>query len=213
MPSRHHALSMRTSLRIVGLAGSLRPDSHTRKAVLHALSGANQHGVETELIDLAGLPLSDAREDESTYPPEVTRLREKLRAAHGIILGTPEYHGGYSGVLKNALDLCGFKEFEGKVVGLVAVSGGAFGGLHPMGSLRGVCRSLHAWVVPEEAAVPHADRAFDEKGNPVEPRTSKRLQAVGREVARFAFLRTNPRVNEFLECWETAVENPGAKGR
>ena len=57
------------------------------------------------------------------YPPGVGKLREEVRAAEGIILGTPEYHGGFSGVLKNALDLMGFDEFEGKMMGLVGVSG------------------------------------------------------------------------------------------
>jgi len=56
-------------------------------------------------------------------------LREEVKQAHGIILGTPEYLGSYSGVLKNALDLMGFEEFEGKMLGLLGVSGGAMGRL------------------------------------------------------------------------------------
>jgi NAD(P)H-dependent FMN reductase len=52
-----------------------------------------------------GLNFCDGKEDEGTYPSGVGKLREEVRAAQGIILGTPEYHGGFSGVLKNALDL------------------------------------------------------------------------------------------------------------
>lgn len=202
-------------IRIAGLVGSLRTGSHTRNAVAQALKGARQRGVQTELIDLASydLPLCDAREDEATYPADVERLRKAIQGAHGLVIGTPEYHGSFSGVVKNALDLCGFDEFEGKVVGLVAVSGGAFGGLHAMGALRGVCRSLHAWVIPDEAAVPRVAKAFGPDGAPTDPKLASRLEQVGFQVARFAFMRNSPQVKEFVECWESAAENPGAEGR
>jgi multimeric flavodoxin WrbA len=91
-------------------------------------------------------------------------LREEVKHAEGIILGTPEYHGGYSGVLKNALDLMGFEEFEGKMLGLVGVSGGAMGAFGAMNSLREVGRALHAWVVPDQASIPQAWQEFDETG-------------------------------------------------
>ena len=97
----------------------------------------------------------DGKDDESGYPKDVFRLREEVKHAEGIILGTPEYHGGYSGVLKNALDLMGFEEFEGKMLGLVGVSGG---------TLREVGRALHACVVPEQASIPQAWQEFDETG-------------------------------------------------
>jgi NAD(P)H-dependent FMN reductase len=54
----------------------------------------------------------------------VAPAKRWLALATGIIIGTAEYHGGYSGVLKNALDLMGFAEFEGKTIGLLGVSGG-----------------------------------------------------------------------------------------
>lgn len=203
------------TIRIVGIPGSLREGSHTRQAVAHALEGAKQHGVEAELIDLRAfeLPFCDGRDDESAYPPGVEMLRKKLQGAHGFVLGTPEYHGSFTGVLKNALDLCGFDEFEGKVVGLVAVSGGAFGGLTAMHSLRGICRSLHAWVIPEEAAVPRAGSSFGPDGKVTDPKAVKRLQEVGAQVARFAYLRTSPQVQEFLAAWEAAQPNPGGPDR
>jgi NAD(P)H-dependent FMN reductase len=203
------------AIRILGIPGSLREGSHTRQAVAQALQGARQGGVETELLDLRSyeLPLCDGRSDESTYPPGVERFRQKLRSADGYVIGTPEYHGSFSGVLKNALDLCGFEEFEGKVVGLVSVSGGAFGGLAGMGALRGICRSLHAWVIPEEAAVPRAGSGFTADGKLTDAKTVKRLEQVGAEVARFAFLRTSPQVKEFLAAWESAQPNPGGPER
>lgn len=86
-------------------------------------------------------------------PNNADIFRSKLKGAQGIVIATPEYHGSYSGVLKNALDLCGFDEFEGKIVGLVGgylffvfngiyslVSGGVMGGLTAINSLRDVSR-------------------------------------------------------------------------
>jgi len=70
------------------------------------------------------------------------------------------YHGSCSGVLKNALDHCGFDEFENTTVGLLAVSGGAFP-VTALEHLRSVCRALNAWVLPHQAALPRVRGAFE----------------------------------------------------
>ena len=149
-------------------------------------------------------------DDDAKLPPDVTRLRRAVAASHGLILGTPEYHGSYSGVLKNAIDLMGFDEFGGKMIGLVGVSGGAMGALGALASLRTVGRSLHAWVVPEQATVPQAWKAFDDGARIADPALERRLRDVGRQVARFAFLHGSEQAKEFLRLWEEAPANPGA---
>ena len=132
------------NIRVVGISGSLRDGSYTRQAVQVALRGAAELGAATRLLDLRdyALMFSTGRVDEETCPPDVLRLRRDLRAAQGIILGTPEYHASFSGVLKNALDLMGFEEFEGKMLGLVGVSGGRLGAINALNSLRMVGRAL-----------------------------------------------------------------------
>src|SRR5439155_18690095 len=131
--------------KIVGISGSLRSGSYTTLAVALALQGAKELKCETKLINLRDYQLvfCDGKDDESQFPKDVFRLREEVKQAQGIILGTPEYHGGYSGVLKNALDLMRFEEFEGKMLGLVGVSGGTMGAFGAMSSLREVRRALH----------------------------------------------------------------------
>lgn len=195
--------------RIVALAGSLSETSTTRMALAVALRGAAEHGAETELVDLRDFDLPPC-DGSGEYGPEAERLARLVRAADGVLLGTPEYHGGYSGVLKNALDLMGFQEFQGKMVGLVAVSGGALGGTAPLAGLRGVARAVHAWVVPKQASVPHAHRQFGADGEPLDGALARRLMEVGEQVARFAALHRSDEARAFLEAWETAVENPGA---
>lgn len=198
-------------IRVVGISGSLREVSASRRAVAIALEGAREIGAETRLLDLReyDLILCDGKDDESDYPQGVFKLREDVQAAHGILLSTPEYHGGYSGVLKNALDLMGFDEFEGKMLGLLGVSGGAMGAFGALNSLREVGRALHAWVIPQQASVPYAWKAFDDDGTLKDDKLAERVRGVGREVARFAYLHSAEKAQEFLRVWEGAQENPG----
>ncbi len=151
-------------IHVVGISGSLRSGSYTRAAVRVALAGAEETGAKTQLIDLReyNLVFCDGKEDESAYPEDVFRLRREVQEASGLILATPEYHGSFSGVLKNALDLMGFNEIEGKMIGLVGVSGGQLGAVNALSGLRTVGRALHAWVIPEQASVPEAWKVFDQ---------------------------------------------------
>lgn len=204
-------LALDRPIQVVALAGSLRENSLTRAALRIALSGARATSAQTRLLDLNeyDLPFADGRDDESTYPPGVFRLREDVKAAQGIIIGTPEYHGSYTGVLKNALDLLGFDEFEGKIVGLVGVSAGKMGAVSALDGLRGIGRSLHAWVIPEQVSIAEVERVITEDGTIQNPRIEGRLRELGRQVARFAYLHTANKPLEFLRQWETAPENPG----
>lgn len=198
------------SLRVVAISGSLRTTGYTVKALEVALEGVQEIGAQTQLIYLNeyDLVFCDGR-DKKDYPEGVHRLRSDVKQAQGIILGTPEYHGSYSGVLKNALDLMGFDEFGGKMWGLIGVAGGTLGATNALNSLRSIGRALHAWVVPEQVSISEAWKAFDEGGQPKEDQLRQRLMDVGRQVARFAYLHTSEQMQEFLRLWEKAPENPG----
>ncbi|MFC2085379.1 NADPH-dependent FMN reductase, partial [Bacteroidota bacterium] len=165
----------------------------------------------TKLVDLKdyNLVFCKGKDNESTYPEDVFRLRKEVSEAQGIILGTPEYHGGVSGVLKNALDLMGFEEFGGKMIGLVGVSGGALGAVNALNSLRAVGRALHAWVIPDQASIPEAWKAFDKSGILKDGNLEARVKKVGRQVARFAYLHSSEEAQAFLRAWEDAPMNPG----
>lgn len=206
-PSTHSAVS------VVALCGSLRRGSYTRLALEVALRGAASVGAGTRLIDLNDfdLPLCDGVKDDDILPPSVFELRRILSDASGILIGTPEYHGSFSGVLKNAIDLMSFSEFEGKVLGLVGVSGGAMGAMAALNSLRVVGRALHAWVVPEQVAIPTAWKVFDADGKIGDSGLEKRLLQVGSQVARFAALHTSDEALQFLREWEGAPVNPGGE--
>ena len=158
------------AIRVVGICGSLIPGGATQKVVSLTLRGASEYGVTTELIELRDYELvfcGAVREED--YPPDVLRLRREVGDAQGIILGTPEYYGSLSGVLKNALDLTGPEQFEGKVVGLVGVAGGHMGAINSLNAMRTIGRNLHSWVVPQEVSIADAGKMFADDGSLKDP--------------------------------------------
>ena len=204
-----HRVKTNQPLRVIGISGSLREGSYTRMALKIALEGAEELGAETRILDLRNYDLTFMDGRNKPYPQGVQRLRADVQRAQGIILGTPEYHGGMSGVLKNALDLMGFEQFGGKMLGLIGVSAGELGAVNALNSLRTIGRALHAWVVPQQVSIPTVWKLFKEDGTLEDDNLRKRLKEAGREVARFAFLHTSEQIQDFLYEWETAVPNPG----
>jgi len=201
-------------IRIVGIAGSLRAASATRMAVRCALLGAEADGAEAQLLDLAAYDLPFlGREREGTAMAAVGRFLGDLRAADGIILGSPEIHGSISGVLKNALDLTSRELFEGKMLGIIGVAGGRMGASETLSHLRAIGRSLHAWVVPTQVSIAASDEAFDSRGEPSNVEIAERLQSVGREVAHFAHLHKCENHVQFMKDWEHAAGTEARSSR
>lgn len=174
---------------VVAVCGSLRESSKTRVALGHVLAGVEATGGTGELLDLRGFDLPPLNPDVADQgdSAEVTR---RLREADAIVLGTPMYHGSYSGVLKNALDHAGFEEFEGKTVGLLAVAGGAFP-ITALEHLRSVCRALDAWVLPHQAAVPRSSAAISD-GEFTDESLADRVETLGVRVVEFATIDPDP---------------------
>jgi FMN reductase len=172
-------------MHIVGLSGSLRPQSWTTIALRHALDGARAAGatVDEWSEERLRLPLCDGERNDGEVDAAVLALRQAARAADGFVWATPEYHGAMSGVLKNALDWLSRTELGRKPVGLVGISAGAVGGIEALTMLRVVARSVHANAVVEQAAVAFASRALQE---PVDAKLLKRLHGVGEAVVHTA---------------------------
>lgn len=162
-------------MKIVGIAGSLRTESYTHKALGLAAQRVEALGAEIEILDLRqmNLPFCDGADEYPEYP-DVKRLQETVEQADGLILATPEYHGGMSGVLKNALDLMSFTELSDKVAGVISVLGGQSNS-NSLNQMRVVMRWVHAWVIPEQIAIGQAWQAFDKEGKLLDEKLSQRL--------------------------------------
>ncbi|GAB3025676.1 NADPH-dependent FMN reductase [Natronobiforma cellulositropha] len=193
------------ALRVVAISGSLRDGSYTTLALERALEEAERGGAETDLIDLGDLELPAYDPDvERSAAGDADELVERVLAADAILLGSPMYHGSFSSPLKTAIDYCGFDEFEGKTVGLLAVAGGSFP-VTTLEHLRSVCRSLNAWVIPHQAAVSNSHAAFDD-GEFADADLEERVAKLGRQAVQFA--RIEPDSFSF-----ESEQNVGAVGR
>ena len=162
-------------VKIVGIGGSLRPQSYSQQALQLAAQRVEALGAEVKILDLRQmeLPFCNGQDNYSDYP-DVEKLRSQVKSADGLILATPEYHGGVSGVLKNALDLMSFEHLSDKVAGLISVLGGQSNS-NALNDLRLISRWVHAWVIPEQIAIGQAWKAFDSEGKLLDEKLSQRF--------------------------------------
>jgi chromate reductase len=89
--------------RLLGLSGSLRRASNST-AVLRGLRDALGPRAALDIFPLHGMPLYNEDDDAGHAPESVHALRSAIEASDGVIMISPEYNHGMSGVLKNALD-------------------------------------------------------------------------------------------------------------
>lgn len=181
--------------RILALAGSLRAGSYNRRILALAADGARAAGADVTRIDLRDFPLPvyDADlESASGLPPAALALKERFRAAEGLLFASPEYNSAISGTLKNVLDWVSrpapgekpLECFKGKVAALCAASTGALGGIRGLASVRVVLGNLGVVLLPDQVALPKAGDAFDAEGNVVDPARRKSLMELGAALAR-----------------------------
>lgn len=183
---------------IVGLGGTLRPESTSETALTKALAAAEAAGAVTELFGgafLAALPIFDPR----AQSPDAGRDRflDTIRRADGIVVASPGYHGSISGLVKNALDCledlrdCERPYLDGRAVGcIVSASGGQAAG-STLAALRSIVHALRGWPTPFGATL-NAGGLFDDSGAFADPRDAWQVETVARQVVDFA--RAWPRV-------------------
>jgi chromate reductase len=150
----------RRSLRVLGISGSLRRDSHNTE-LLRAAATLLPSGVEFELYDgLKNIPPYDEDEDNATVAP-VNHLKERIAAADVVLFATPEYNHSIPGHLKNALDWVSRPladtPLRGKPVAVIGASTGMFGAVWAQAELRKVLAAIGARVLDRELPVPMAD--------------------------------------------------------
>jgi chromate reductase len=147
-------------MRVLGISGSLRRDSHNTE-LLRAAATQLPSGVEFELYEgLRDIPPYDEDEDKSQVEA-VLRLKERIAAADAVLFATPEYNHSIPGHLKNALDWVSRPLAEtplkGKPVAVIGASTGMFGAVWAQAELRKVLGAIGARVLDRELPVPLAD--------------------------------------------------------
>jgi chromate reductase, NAD(P)H dehydrogenase (quinone) len=169
-------------MRILGVSGSLRADSHNRK-LLRAARELLLDGVELEIWDgLKAVPPYDEDDDREPAPAAVARMRSDFASAEAVLFATPEYNASVPGQLKNAIDWLSrplaTNVLRNKPVAVVGASTGMFGAVWSQAELRKILAATGARVVEGELPVAHAPTRFDGEGRLVDDDVRARLAEV-----------------------------------
>jgi len=181
---------------VVAMGGSTRPGSSTEMAVRLAGQAAEDSGARVVYItgrDLI-LPIYDTETEHRS--PGAKVLVEVLREAHGVIIASPGYHGGMSGMIKNALDyLEDLREdtrpyLHDRAVGCIAVADGWQATVSTLQQIRQVAHALRGWPTPLGAVINTQVTKFAPDGSLEDSASIEQLTTVGEQVLGFARMRT-----------------------
>lgn len=168
---------------IIGIAGSLRKGSYNA-ALLRAAAEAAPEGMTVEVASLGGIPLYDAEVMAQGMPGPVLGLKDRIAAADGLLLVTPEYNHSIPGVFKNAIDWISRpasdipRVFAGRPVAIMGATTGRGGTILAQNAWLPVLRVLRTrpWFGPR-LTVSGAAEVFDEDGQLVDEKVREKLEA------------------------------------
>ena len=175
---------------IIGIPGSLRRGSYNLM-LLRAAAEAMPQGVVVDIASINDIPLYNADEEaELGIPPPVQQLKDRIAAADGLLIATPEYNNSMPGVVKNAIDWLSRpnadipRVFRGLPVGVIGATPGMGGTILSQASWLPVLRVLGVLPFFEgRVIVSGAGKVFNETGLIVDEGTAGRLREY---VERFA---------------------------
>jgi FMN reductase len=176
---------------VIGIGGTTRPSSTSECALRTALDGAREAGAETLCLVASDLDLPHYDPKAATRSRAQDRLVEAFRAADGVIISSPGYHGAISGLVKNALDHAEDLVNDERVyfsdlpIGCIGVAYGGQAAVSVMTGLRQIAHALRGFPTPYGAAVVASPGVFDD-GRCVDPAIAASLRLVGRQVATLA---------------------------
>jgi len=176
---------------IVGMGGTTRQGSSSEQALSMALAACRALGAETKSYAGKDLLLPMYDPDPSTLTDVARQLIEDLRRADGVILSSPCYHGGVSGLVKNAIDYTEEMRadprvyFDGRAVGSIGCGYGYQGPGMVVAQLRQIGHALRGWNVPLAVAINAAVVKF-QNGECSEPAIAKQIEIMAGQVVEHA---------------------------
>src|SRR6267378_4868743 len=197
-------------IKILAFCGSSRRDSLNQKLLDTAVLGALDAGAQVSNIRLLDFPLPIYDGDWETEHglPEPARALKALIAEHdALLIATPEHNGGYTALLKNALDWAsrplesdttGLAVCAGKVAAMVSASPGVLGGMRAQIALQISLNKLGLLVIPNSFALGLAHQAFDEQRRLKDGKFDQHVRGVGAALVSTA-IALAPNSNHF-EC-------------
>jgi FMN reductase len=177
---------------VVGIGGTVRPESSSERALKQAMRAAEAAGARTRLFDgafMASLPIYNPADPDHGLTGEFLKA---ISEADGVIVATPGYHGSISGLVKNALDtLEGLREdprpyFDGRAVGLIVAADGWQACGSALAALRSIIHAMRGWPTPMGATLNSAAGLFDADGDFRDRRDAWAVEMVAQQVVGFA---------------------------
>lgn len=169
---------------IIGISGSLRRSSYNT-ALLRTAAVLAPVGSTIEIASIKEIPLYDGDlEAEHGIPAPVAALKDRIAAADGLLLVTPEYNNSIPGVFKNAVDwltrpaedIAGV--FGGKPVGVIGATSGGMGTTFAQTAWLPVLRTLGTRpFFGKTLYVSGAGKIFDAGGQLTDAALRERLRA------------------------------------
>jgi NAD(P)H-dependent FMN reductase len=178
---------------ILGTTRQGRRSAHAAR--LLAQEAAKLANVESELIDIAALPVGNAATWDDIRN---AGFADKMNRADALILVAPEYNHGAPGLLKHVLDSC-LKEYIHKAVGIAGVSAGPFGGTRAIQNLLAVLRELGLVTIFWDVNFSSVQNVFDESGNLLDASYLQRIEKFLKELIWMAKTLRYGRENIALE--------------
>lgn len=176
---------------IVGIGGTLRPDSSCEQALRISLNEARLAGADVIEFVGADIQLPFYNPADRARTEEAARLVEALRRCDGLIVASASYHGTVSGLVKNALD---YTEdlandtrtyLDGLPVGCIGIGMGPQGAANCVRTLRDIAHSLRAFPTPYGAAINNQGLRFQD-GGVSDPQVAEALARVGAQTVALA---------------------------
>ncbi|PYF74215.1 NADPH-dependent FMN reductase [Pedobacter nutrimenti] len=163
-------------MNIAIISGSARPARQSHQVAQYAQQQLNKLAVSNWIWDIkeSNLPLLTAVFAEQENPDYVLQdLHLKLLATDAFLIVSPEHNASYPGSLKNSMDYF-FKEYSGKIFGLVGVSSGVLGGINAIKNLQQYSLKLNGIVCPQFLLTPSVQKTFND-GSLVDPGYAERM--------------------------------------
>ena len=186
---------------IVGIGGTTRPGSSTESALRTALHYAEDLGAETQLFGGEALSTLDVFSPEvRERSPAQRAIVDAVRRADAVIFASPGYHGGVSGLVKNAIDLLEDLRadervyLDGMPVGCIVTAAGWQGCNTTLGAMRSIVHALRGWPTPLGVTLNTAGvKLFDAQGQCLDTQVAASLKLLAEQVVNPAgvFARGN----------------------
>ena len=181
-------------IRIVAVKGSVRPGNYTSKALALVIDEIERYPeIELAVVDPATMSLPLPGTDGRS--PDAKRLKEVVSRATGVVMSTPEYHGGYSSVIKLVIENLGFPSvLAGKPVALLGVAAGRIGAIKALENLRSVCSHVGALVLPGPVSVARVREVFDQDGRCQDEQIEAQIRTVATNLIDYIERTACPKV-------------------